>query len=141
MSANVDVSTGLAITFDSGFFAEIVDCNISGGERAAIPTSHMGTAAPGAGVHGNMTFIPGHLSNPGTYDAEIHFNPDTTPPIDSAAEAFTITFDESDGDTSGATWASSGFMVAWGVALPLEDKMTMTCTIQISGGYTITAGS
>lgn len=128
-SAAVDVGTGLTISMSS-FFAQIVDMSISGISRASIPTSHMGTAAPGDNNFGNMTFIPGDLSDPGELSVEIHFNPDTEPPIDQPAEAIVVTFN------GGATWTTSGFLTNFDVGVPLEDKMTGTATVKFSGNVT-----
>jgi hypothetical protein len=58
--ANVNVATGTTITFvTSTFTANLMNVNWSGIKRPAIPTTHMGTAAPGAGKLGNASFIPG----------------------------------------------------------------------------------
>jgi hypothetical protein len=141
MSATVDVGTGASVTFSSGFFAEIANLDWSGITREAIETSHMGTAAPSAGEFGNKTFIPGDLSDPGSLDVELHFNPDTIPPIDGAAETVTLQFAASDGDTTGASWAGSGFLTDCGAAIPLEDKMTMSATIKFTGNITRVAGA
>ena len=77
--ASVDVTTGLSVAFGtSSFAANIEGMSISGISRASIPTSHMGTAAPGANEHGNMTFMPGDLSDAGELSLEIQFNYPTT---------------------------------------------------------------
>jgi len=133
-----NVSTGLTITFSSGFFAQITDVQWSGITRPAIKTSHMGTAAPAAGKFGNDTFIPGDLSDPGELQVEGHFNPDTLPPIDGAAETCTVSIP---GSATPATWAGSAFMTNFEVGMPLEDKMTFTATLKFSGNITRTAGS
>lgn len=133
-SAAVDVGTGLTITFASSFCAQIVDMSWSGISRVSIPTSHMGTAAPDPTKFGNMTFMPGDLSDPGELSVELHFNPDTEPPIDQVAEAITVTYN------GGATWVTSGFMTNFEVGTPLEDKMTGSATLKISGNVTITGG-
>lgn len=98
----------------------------------------MGTAAAGAGKFGSRTFIAGDLSDAGELEVEIHFNPDTRPPIEGAAETVTVTIP---GSTTPATWAGSAFMTGCSVAFPLEDKMVMTCTLKFSGNITVTAGT
>jgi|CXWL01.1.fsa_nt_gi hypothetical protein len=137
-SPAVNVTTGLTITFQSGFFAQITDVQWSGISRPSIKTSHMGTAAPSAGTFGNDTFIPGDLSDPGELQVEGHFNPDTLPPIDSAAATCTVTIP---GSSTPATWAGSAFMTGFEVSMPLEDKMTFTATVKFSGAITRTAGT
>jgi len=142
MSANVDVGTGLSLTFStSGYSAEVIDVAWNGISRNSIETSHMGTAAAGAGTFGNRTFIPGHLSDPGELRVTVHFNPDTLPPIDATAETVTLTYDESGGDTSGATWSATGFVTGFEMAAPLDDKMTADVTVKLSGNVTRTAGA
>lgn len=133
VSPAVDIGTGTSITFASGFFARILNIDFDEFQRAALETSHMGIAAPSAGTFGNKTFIPGDLSDPGGIDVEIHLNPDTIPPIDSAAGAFTITF------ASGATWAGTGFMTGFKPTVPLEGVMTAKCKLKFTGAVTRTA--
>ena len=139
---NVDIGTGTIITFaTSAFTADLLSVDLSGITRESIETSHMGTAAPGAGEIANKTFIPGDLTDPGEISIEIHFNPETTPPIDAAAEVITITWPLAAGQAVAGTWASSGFMTDFTITDPLEDKMTATATIKLSGPITLTAGT
>lgn len=142
MSASVAPSTGLTLTFStSGYSAEIIDTAWSGVSRNSIETSHMGTAAPGAGQFGNRTYMPGHLVDPGEIRVTIHFNPDTLPPIHGEKEPVILSFDASGGDTTGATWAGEeGFITGFEMAAPLDDKMTADVTIKLSGNVTRTAG-
>jgi len=142
MSANVDISTGATITFaTSGFTAEVTAIGLASVNRGSVDTSHFGTAAPAAGKYGNRTFIPGDLSDPGELTMEIHFNPDTTPPIDAVAEIITIQFSASDTDVTGATFVGTGFATGWDMTGPLDDKMTATLTVKWSGNITITGGT
>lgn len=133
-SPAVNVGTGTTITFASSFFAQITDASWSGISRASIETSHMGLSAPGAGKFGNKTFMPGDLSDPGELRVTMHFNPDTRPPIDQAAETVTVSF------AGAGSWAATGYMTGFELQDPLEDKMVATATIKFSGNVTITAG-
>ncbi|MHC4867867.1 MAG: hypothetical protein ACYTEX_27670 [Planctomycetota bacterium] len=54
-----------------------------------------------------------------------HFNPDTEPPIDAAAETITITF------PSTATWAFSGFMTNYAPEGTFESKMVASATVVV----------
>ena len=141
MSATVDAGLGLAITFSSGFMAEVDDVQWTGISRTAIDSSHMGTAVAGAGKFGNMTFIPGRLVNPGELKVTIHYNPDTLPPIASASETVTVTYYPSGGNTTGANWSASGFMTGFELGAPKDEKMTATVTVKLTGNVTRTAGS
>lgn len=142
MSSAVDVTTGVTLTGGtSGWSFNLTGINHGGITRVSIGTSHMGTAAAGAGKYGNMTFIPGDLSDPGNLAIEGHYNPDTEPPIDQVAETWTIQYQASGGDSTGAAHAASGFMTDFDETGPLEDAMTFTATIKLSGNVTQTAGS
>jgi len=118
------ISTGLAITFFSGFFAEILDVEPPQGSREPVNSSHMGTVK----AH---TFIPKTLVDWGEMRVQIHFDPATDPPIDEAAETITITFSD------GSVWSFEGFMTNYAPQAPLEDKMVANCTIKVSGNITI----
>lgn len=120
----VALGTGLTITFDTGFFAEIVDCNWSGIQRDSIRTSHMGTSA----AH---TFTPALLFDAGELEVEIHFQQATRPPIDDPAASCTVDFGPN-------TWAASAFMTEFAIKAPFEDKMVATGKLKFSGNITIT---
>lgn len=122
-----EVGTGTAITFDSGFFAEIISVNWTGISRPVIETSHMGTTNA-------MTFTPGNLYDPGELSVEMAFAPGTAPPYDSAAETCTVTYP----DTGAATWAAEAFMSEFETTGTLEERMTATATLKYSGVITIT---
>lgn len=121
------VGTGTTITFDSGFFAEILDVDWSGISREAIETSHMGTTDA-------RTFTPGDWIDAGEITVEMAFVPGTEPPWDSAAETVTVSFPAA----SSTTWAASGFMTGFQVSSTPEERMTASATIKLSGDITIT---
>jgi hypothetical protein len=121
-----DTGFGITIAFDSGFLAEIIDVTPPAVSREAIDTSHTAT------TNGKMTFMPSDLIDGGELQVEIHFVPSEVPPISSAAETVTITFG------SGTTWAFSGFLTNYEPAAPIDDRMTATVTIKVSGAITIT---
>jgi hypothetical protein len=131
-SPYVQNATGTTITFDSGFFAQITKVDWSGIKRKAIETSHMGQTATPGGKAGNATFTQGKISDPGEMKVEIHYNPDTVPPIDSAAETVTVTF------PSGCTWAASAYMTDYSFQGELDGKYVATATLKFSGPITVT---
>lgn len=135
----VDVGTGAVITFGSPpiFTAQVVDLSISGIARASIPTSHMGTVAAPPDNFGNMTFLEGSLSDPGEMVMEIHFNPDTEPPIDQPVDVINIDFHIVGTDTENTAWDTNGFATNFDVGVPLEDKMTGTLTVKFTSNITI----
>ncbi len=125
-SPDVDIGTGITIGFGtSAFAAEITDITGPGLERESVETTHQGTEDA-------RTHAPVDLFDAGELGFDIHFNPDTDPPIDQPEETITITW------PSGATWVFQGFMTGYEPATPLEDKMTGSVTIKITGDITIT---
>ena len=134
----VDVGTGAVVTFaTSGFTAQLVNLTINGIARTSVPTSHMGTVAAPENTFGNMTFMPGDLSDPGELVMEVHFNPDTEPPIDQPAEVINIDFHIVGDDQENTAWDTNGFVTNYEVGTPLEDKMTATLTVKLTGNITI----
>lgn len=119
------ISTGLTVTYQSGFMAEIIDWNWSGISREAVATSNFSTT-------GGMTFTPATLYDPGELQVELLFDPETNPitPITAAAETVTVTYADA---APASTMAASGFMREFSIAGPLEDRMTATATLKLSG--------
>ena len=122
----MDISTGITITFSTGFLAEILDVSPPGSSRESIQTSHMGTT----NAH---TFTPADLVDWGELTVEMAFAPGTTPPITSVAEEIVITFP----DSGASTWTFSGFMTGFEPSAPLEDRMTASATIKVSGAVAV----
>jgi len=124
---NVDIGTGITLVFGtSGFTAEITDITPPGASRDSVNTSHQGTTT----AH---TFSPTDLYDAGELSFDFHFNPDTSPPIDGATEEIVMTF------PSGCTWTFNGFMTAYEPSTPLEDKMTGSATVKVTGAVAISA--
>jgi hypothetical protein len=132
--ATVDIGTGTTITFGtSGFTASIMSVRWSGISRPSVPTSHMGTAAAGANKFGNATFLPGEIIDPGEMTLELQFNPQTNIPIAAVPETITVTWPLVTGDSTPANWSGSGFVTVFEITDPLDEKMTATMTIKMSG--------
>lgn len=122
----VDIGTGITIVFGTtGFTAQIVDVSGPGLSRESIDVTHQETVDARA-------FTPADLFDGGELSFDIHFNPDTDPPVDEVAETITITW------PAGATWAFNGFMTGYEPAAPLDDKMTGSVTVKVNGDITIT---
>ncbi len=130
----IDVGTGLTIAFGtSGFSAYLLDFGGPKISRAVVDTTHYATT-------GGRTFRPGDLYDGGELSLEFAFDADLTPPMFSAQqpETITITMPLPSGKTTPATWSFSAFMSDYEPKMPLEDKMTATATLKISGSITIT---
>lgn len=140
--ATVDNAMGITAVFGtSSFTSEVTDIDWGGITRNPIDTSHQGIAAAGAGKFGNKTFIPADLSDPGELTLTLHFDPDQEPPIDQPAETLTLTWPLASGDATAATWAGSVFITSYEVGAPLDDKMTATMTVKVSGEVTMVAAA
>jgi hypothetical protein len=123
-----DIGTGTTITFGtSGFSADLLSISHGGMAREAIQTSHMGTTS-------DHTFMPTDLVDNGEVTVEIAFVATLTPPIltNAAAETITIAY-----AGSGTTWSFSAFQTGFEITAPLEDKMTATLTLKVTGGVTV----
>jgi len=128
----VDTGTGASVTFGtSSFTANFTSITIDGVTRPAIDTTHLGTTVA-------RTFTPGELIDYGEFGIEFQWDPDDFPPIDQAPETITLTFPLSSGGSTAATFAFPGFMTNYSGAIALEELMTATATIKISGDITDT---
>lgn len=130
----VDVGTGTSLVFGtSGFNAYITNVSGPGITREAIETTHLGTT-------GGKTFIPGDLYDGGELTLDVMHDPSITVPMlaGNQPETITITYPTPAGMSSGATWSFSGFMTNYEPTAPLEDKMTATVTIKLTGNLTQT---
>ena len=122
------LGTGLAVTFASGFLAEIIDGTPPEATRESVDTTHMLTTTA-------RTFTPSDLIDWGEASFDIAFDPGERPPIDQVAETITLTFRD------GETWEFTGFMTGFAPANPLEERCTATCRIKVSGDVTVTNDS
>jgi hypothetical protein len=128
-------ASGTTITFATGFFAQINSIDWTGINRKAVETSHMNLSAAAEGKFGNATFVAGKVIDAGSLKIEMNFNPDTIPPVGSAAESTTVTW------ASGATWVGSAFLTDFEVKGATDECITATATLKYSGNVTVTAGS
>lgn len=122
-----DQGYGITITFQTGFFAEVLSVTLNGISRTAIPTTHSTTTS------GWMTFLMSDLKDGGTIEVEFQFDPDETPPIDQAAESVTVTFPVPPGQSNGGTMVATAGMTDMSISVPVDDKMTASATLKISG--------
>lgn len=127
----MSLGTGATISFSSGFMASILSVEYSGLHREAIRNSNFGTT----GWH---TFEPADLVDPGELQVELQFAAESDPPIDSVAEAVSVTV-PSAGAGGDSLWAwTEGFMTDFEFGLPFEDKQTARATVKLSGALTVT---
>ena len=122
------VGTGTTITFGtSGFSANIMSVDGPGITREAIETTHMGTTTA-------KTFIPADLIDGGEMSFTMQFDGALDPPTDAAAETITIDWG---GAGTGEKWTFSGFMTGFNPSSPLEELMTASATLKVTGDVTV----
>lgn len=132
-----DVGWGAAITFQSGLFAQITDLSWDGMERSAVDISHMSV------TNGWRLYRAGDLKAPGEVTVEINFlTNDLTAykgMMTAAEEAITVTFPiPVDGGTGAGTWVCKGFTKSMSAAIPMDDRMSASIVLQLSGEPTAT---
>lgn len=138
----VDVGTGATIVFGtSSFTAQVKDIDWGGIARDSHETTHLSTSVPGANEFGGKTFIPGDLADGGEITMDIHFNPDTLPPINLAPEVVTVTWPKAAADTTASIWSASAFVTAYQGGAPVEELMAGSITVKIAGNVTFTAAT
>lgn len=125
-----DIGHGCTVTF-SGFVGVYQEIDGPGLERDAVETTHMTSTS------GYREFIPG-LIDAGEVTAPLNFDPNTNPPIASAAGTLTITWPIPDGGSTGATWACSAFVTSYKPTAPVDDRMTCEITWKLTGVPTFT---
>ncbi len=130
----IDVGTGTSIVFGtSGFSAYILEEGGPSLTRDAIETTHMLTT-------GGKTFRPGDLYDGGELSLTVAFDPSISPPMlnGEQPETITVTWPIPAALSSGAIWSFSGFMTSYNPTAPIEDKMTATVTVKITGSLSLT---
>ncbi len=117
------VSTGITVTFSSGFLFDLTEVVAPDGTRISIPTSHMLT------TDGAHTFTPGKLVDWGNFSGSMAYHPNTLPPMNSVIETITITYP----DSASSVWTFLGFMTTFQPTGVLETRLEATFTIKVSG--------
>lgn len=133
----IDVGTGLTVTFGtSGFSAYLLDFGGPKVGRAAVDTTHYATT-------GGRTFRPGDLYDGGEITLEVAFDPDLTPPMlaQEQPETITVTWPLPSGKSTAASWSFSAFLTNYEPKAPLEDRMTASLTLKITGSITRNASA
>lgn len=126
MAAPIQMN-GTAITFDSGFFAQILDFTHGGIERAMISKAHAGTT-------GGIEFDPSAMYDPGFLECRLKHDPTLLPALTGALESTVV-------DHPGAAtdkWTASGALQSFSKTGSMEDHVESTGRVKLSGNITIT---
>lgn len=124
---------GASITLPGVTLSEVLDISWSGVSRNAIETTNMGTGGS-VSSSGGRTYITASPSDAG--EITIEANLDTQVAawiscIDAAAGAVVLTF------PGGGTWTTGGFVTSTSFSVPLEDKMTASITVKLTGDIVV----
>ena len=122
------LATGITISWESGFLGEIIDVTPFNETRNMINVSHQGTT----NAH---IFTVAKLVDWGEATFNIMFDPGLTPPVNDDFSAMVITFPD------GETELFSGAMSGYSPTGTLDDKMTATVIVKISGAVSMTEDS
>jgi len=120
------IGTGTTVSIGGVAIAEILDVTPPGMSRESIQSSHMGSTI----AH---DFIPSKLYDGGEVTLEIAFDPNWAVPISAAAQSVVITFP----DSGSSTWTFDAFVTGYEPTDPLEDRMTASLTLKVTGAVTI----
>jgi hypothetical protein len=118
-----DIGSGTTLTFQSGFCAKVLELDVSGIKRASVETTTLETTTAKA-------FMPSDLYDPGDISLTMQFKTDATPPINTDASAWTITWPD------GETMLGSGFLTDYDITCRTEEVMTAKVTIKNTGAIT-----
>lgn len=119
------LGSGITITFESGFFAKILDATEDEMTRPAIKKTSHAEAATGWDL-----FVPGAIVDPGGITVEVLHNGAVAPPIDQPAENVTV------GLPDGTGYTVSGFMIGYRHTGAMEDMIKGTARLKFSGART-----
>jgi hypothetical protein len=125
------IGYGTTITFGtSGLTGELLSVDGMSLERDAVETTYMASAEQW------REFIPG-LRNAGEISFEMAFDPTEDPdtPITGDVETITVTWPD---DATVLTWACDGFLTSFQPSAPIDDRITVSGTIKLTGVPTFT---
>ena len=121
-----DVGTGTTMSI-GGMNANLLSVRGPGMARISVEISHMGTTAYHA-------YMPGDLVDPGELELEFEFNATTAPPMSSSGGSIVVDFPNS------YRWLCDGFMTAYTPTAELEERMTASATIKLTGAVAVSSG-
>jgi len=118
-----DIGTGASIAFGtSSWSANIISMTDLGVERPAVDTTHLGSSV--------RTYMPGRLLDGGTLNLEVNHDSAKSPPVSAAAEAITITLNDSD------TISFPGFITSYRVSIQDEQMTRASVAVKVAGAVT-----
>lgn len=130
-----DVGTGATFTFaTTGLVLDLTSIEWGGISREPIDVTHLGSTPAKEFISGDL-YDPGEITIEGLLDP----NDGDTVPIAGAAEVMRVTFPlPPTGFSVAAFWEASGFITEYEVGVPMEEEMTFSATIKLTGTITFT---
>ena len=122
---------GVAVTWESGFLAEIIDMSGPSISRDAIETSYLNQTELA------KQFMMAALYDGGEVTFTIAFYPTTAPPITSASPAETMTIAWP--DSASTSWSFSAGCTNYEAKGPMGDKATADVTVKVCGDINFAA--
>ena len=127
---------GAAVTISGITLREITDISWSGISRNAVETTNMATGAETSSLGGRSS---GAASPTDAGEVTVEANLDTNAAsdgwitaIDADASDVVLTFPDSSG-----TWTANGFVTNLSYSVPLEDKMSASITVKLTGNIVV----
>jgi len=129
-----DVGTGSTFVFGTTPVAlDITSIETSGASREAVDITTLATT-------GARAFMPGDLYDAGEISIEGLLDPNLgdalVTKIGAVTETGTITFPIPSGGVSGATFAATCFLTEFETSVGIEEEMTFSLTLKLSGAIT-----
>lgn len=124
---DADLGTGASLAMSTTFTAELTSIALENMTRVAVDKSHLGTS-------GAKSFLFGDQFDPGQLSLAFHHKTTERPPIDADAGAVTVTYPDA------STWASTGGFIEAGHSVPMEEIMSGTGTVKLSGDVVVVDG-
>lgn len=120
---------GIKITTSDGFWGYITNVSRDGLKRNIMDMTH--AESP----DNRMEFDPSDLVDEGELTVQMLWDEDKEPPIDGPKGAVTIEYPLRRNKATRCTLAGDGFLHDFSEAVPIDDKMTATGKIKMSGKW------
>jgi hypothetical protein len=128
----IDIGQGTYVTFGTALSGtagyKITGVNHGGISRAVADATHMQTV-------GGKQFVASEIYDPGELSVEVLFDPSIRPIVDltNVATAQQLNVYWANGGTTTTLWTAYGFATGFEAGAQMEDIMSGTLTIKLSG--------
>ena len=131
-----DIGTSATFAFGTTPIAlDFTSIEASGVTRESIDVSHLGTTGAKAFIAAKL-YDAGELTFEGLMDPNL--GDALVIKVGAVAETMTVTFPTPSGGSSGSTFAATGFLTSFEWGVPMEEEMTFSMTVKLTGVITWT---